>query len=379
MRIVVASDSFKGTLSSVEIARLVAEEAPGVIPGAEVDAVPMADGGEGTAGVLASACGGKIREVDALDPLGRPVRASYALLGSGRAAVEVAAASGLPLLAPEERHAGRTTSFGTGQLILDALDQGCDSITLALGGSATNDCGTGILRSLGARFLSVEGEELEGTGDELGRISRIDLSGLDERVGRTEFHVMCDVDNPLTGPDGAAAVYGPQKGAGPKDVARLDAGMHRYAAVIRDQLGIDVENVPGSGAAGGIGACCVAFFGAPLVPGVERVASLVGLEGRLADADLCITGEGRLDAQSIRGKVVAGVARACARAGVPCVAITGSLDLGAPELPGLAAVVPTAVDPDLGLAHSLEHAEELYRLAVRRALGLVFLGASLRA
>lgn len=379
MRIVVASDSFKGTLSSVEIARLVAEEAPGVIPGAEVDAVPMADGGEGTAGVLASACGGKIREVDALDPLGRPVRASYALLGSGRAAVEVAAASGLPLLAPEERHAGRTTSFGTGQLILDALDQGCDSITLALGGSATNDCGTGILRALGARFLSVEGEELEGTGDELGRISRIDLSGLDERVGRTEFHVMCDVDNPLTGPDGAAAVYGPQKGAGPKDVARLDAGMHRYAAVIRDQLGIDVENVPGSGAAGGIGACCVAFFGAVLVPGVERVASLVGLEGRLAGADLCITGEGRLDAQSIRGKVVSGVARACARAGVPCVAITGALDLGAPELPGLAAVVPTAVDPDLGLAHSLEHAEELYRLAVRRALGLVSLGASLRA
>lgn len=379
MRIVVASDSFKGTLSSVEIARLVAEEAPGVIPGAEVDAVPMADGGEGTAEVLASACGGKIREVDALDPLGRPVRASYALLGSGRAAVEVAAASGLPLLAPEERHAGRTTSLGTGQLILDALDQGCDSITLALGGSATNDCGTGILRALGARFLSVEREELEGTGDELGRISRIDLSGLDERVGRTEFHVMCDVDNPLTGPDGAAAVYGPQKGAGPKDVARLDAGMHRYAAVIRDQLGIDVENVPGSGAAGGIGACCVAFFGATLAPGVERVASLVGLEGRLAGADLCITGEGRLDAQSIRGKVVAGVARACARAGVPCVAITGALDLGAPEPPGLAAVVPTAVDPDLGLTHSLEHAEELYRLAVRRALGLVFLGASLRA
>ncbi len=379
MRIVVASDSFKGTLSSVEIARLVAEEAPGVIPGAEVDAVPMADGGEGTAEVLASACGGKIREVDALDPLGRPVRASYALLGSGRAAVEVAAASGLPLLAPEERHAGRTTSLGTGQLILDALDQGCDSITLALGGSATNDCGTGILRALGARFLSVAGEELEGTGDELGRISRIDLSGLDERVGRTEFHVMCDVDNPLTGPDGAAAVYGPQKGAGPKDVARLDAGMHRYAAVIRDQLGIDVENVPGSGAAGGIGACCVAFFGAVLVPGVERVASLVGLEGRLAGADLCITGEGRLDAQSIRGKVVSGVARACARAGVPCVAITGALDLGAPELPGLAAVVPTAVDPDLGLEHALEHAEELYRLAVRRALGLVSLGASLRA
>lgn len=379
MRIVVASDSFKGTLSSVEIARLVVEEAPGVIPGAEVDAVPMADGGEGTAEVLASACGGKIREVDALDPLGRPVRASYALLGSGRAAVEVAAASGLPLLAPEERHAGRTTSLGTGQLILDALDQGCDSITLALGGSVTNDCGTGILRALGARFLSVAGEELEGTGDELGRISRIDLSGLDERVGRTEFHVMCDVDNPLTGPDGAAAVYGPQKGAGPKDVARLDAGMHRYAAVIRDQLGIDVENVPGSGAAGGIGACCVAFFGAVLVPGVERVASLVGLEGRLAGADLCITGEGRLDAQSIRGKVVSGVARACARAGVPCVAITGALDLGAPELPGLAAVVPTAVDPDLGLEHALEHAEELYRLAVRRALGLVSLGASLRA
>lgn len=379
VRIVVASDSFKGTLSSVRIARLVAEEALGVIPGAEVVAVPMADGGEGTSEVLASACGGRLREVDALDPLGRPVRASYALLGSGRAVVEVAAASGLPLLAPEERRAGRTTSFGTGQLILDALDQGCRSITLALGGSATNDCGTGILRALGARFLDVAGDELQGTGDELGSISRIDLSGLDERVGQTEFRVMCDVDNPLTGPDGATAVYGPQKGASPEDVARIDAGMRRFAAAIRDQLGIDVEGIPGSGAAGGIGACCVAFFSAALVPGVEQVASLVGLGDRLATADLCITGEGRLDAQSVRGKVVAGVARACARAGVPCVAITGALDLEAPELPGLAAVVPTAVDADLGLAHALEHAEELYRLAVRRALALVSLGASLGA
>lgn len=377
MRIVVASDSFKGTLSSARIAQIISEEAPRAIPGAEVLGVPVADGGEGTAEALVAACGGALRAVMARDPLGRPVEARYGLLDSGEALVEVAAASGLPLLAPCERDAARTSSFGTGQLIRDALDQGSRSVTLALGGSATNDCGMGMMRALGARFLAADGAELPGTGANLGRVSRIDLAGLDPRLAETTFYAMCDVTNPLTGPQGATAVFGPQKGLGPADVERLDSGMRRFAGLLRDQLGKDVEVLPGAGAAGGVGAMSVALLGAKLVSGIERVLALVGFDELLEDTDLCVTGEGHADAQSACGKVVSGVGAACERAGVPCVAVVGGLDPDTPDLPGVRAIVPTVTDPGLGLAYSLERAEPLYRLAIRRALGLISLGAGL--
>lgn len=374
MRIVVASDSFKGTLSSEQIARIVAEEARALLPGATVLGVPVADGGEGTTAALVAACGGELVEVAATDPLGRPVRATYGLLGDDRAIVETAAASGLPLLSPSERRAGATTSFGTGQLILDAVARGCADVTVALGGSATNDGGTGLMRALGARFLDERGDELAGTGDDLARVAVLDLSGLDPRLAGVRFHALCDVDNPLVGPEGASAVFGPQKGATPADVERLDAGMRRYAALLERELGAPVADLPGAGAAGGIAAALVAFLGAELTPGIDQVLSLAGFDAALEGADLCVTGEGHADGQSERGKVVSGVARACERHGVPCVAIVGGMDAAAAGMRGVSAMVPTAIDSAMGLERALEQAEALYRLAVRRTLALVAIG-----
>ena len=377
MRIIAASDSFKGTLSSEEIAHLLAEEAAAVFPRVQVTAVPMADGGEGTAAALVAACGGELRRVAATDPLGRPITAAYANLGGGRAVVEVAAASGLPLLAPQERDPLRASSYGTGELLRAALDVGAASVTLALGGSATNDGGMGMLRALGVRFLDQRGCELAGSGADLGQVARIDLAGLDPRLEHTHIQVMCDVDNPLTGPQGASAVFGSQKGATPSVVAELDAGMENYAARVREATGVSVANAPGAGAAGGIGAACLAFFGARLRSGVETVLDLVGFDELLARADLVVTGEGRADSQTARGKVVSGVAAACLRRGVPCVAVVGGMEPGADELPGLTVMVPTAIDPAESLESALAHAEERYRAAARRAFRLIALGHSL--
>lgn len=374
MHVIAASDSFKGTLSSEEIAQLLAEEASAVFPDARVTSVPMADGGEGTAAALVAACGGELRRVRATDPLGRPVNAAYGLLWGQRAVIEVAAASGLPLLAPAERDPFRASSYGTGQLLRAALDAGVTSVTLALGGSATNDGGMGMLRALGVRFLDQRGCELAGCGADLARVARIDLTGLDPRLGRAHIQVMCDVDNPLTGPQGASAVFGPQKGATPSVVAELDAGMESYAACVREATGVSVVNTPGAGAAGGIGAACLAFLGARLRSGVEAVLDLAGFDELLAQADVVVTGEGRADGQTARGKVVSGVAAACLRRGVPCVAVVGGMEPGADRLPGLTAMVPTAIDPAEGLESALAHAEERYRAAARRLFQLVALG-----
>lgn len=336
----------------------------------------MADGGEGTAAALVDACGGELRRASVSDPLGRPVEAAYALLPGGRAVVEMAAASGLPLLSPGERNPLLTSTFGTGELVRAALDAGARDVTMALGGSATNDGGLGMARALGVRLLDAGGRELAGCGADLARVARLDLSGLDPRVAAADFHLMCDVDNPLTGAHGASAVFGPQKGATPEMVAELDAGMRSYARVLSAAFGRDFD-VPGAGAAGGLAAGCMAFLGARAESGVARVLELTGFSARLARADLCVTGEGHADAQTARGKVVAGVAAACARAGVPCVAVVGGMDAGAADLPGLTAAVPTAIDA-MPLEEALGRAEELYALAAERLFSLLALGAALR-
>lgn len=371
-----ASDSLKGTLSSVEAARLLGEAAHRHFPGCVCEVVPMADGGEGTAAALVGACGGELRRACVSDPLGRPVEAAYALLPDGRAVVEMAAASGLPLLSPGERNPLLTSTFGTGELVRAALDAGARDVTMALGGSATNDGGLGMARALGVRLLDAGGRELAGCGADLARVVRLDLAGLDPRVAAADFHLMCDVDNPLTGAHGASAVFGPQKGATPEMVAELDAGMRSYARVLSAAFGRDFD-VPGAGAAGGLAAGCMAFLGARAESGVARVLELTGFSARLARADLCVTGEGHADAQTARGKVVAGVAAACARAGVPCVAVVGGMDAGAAELPGLTAAVPTAIDA-MPLEEALGRAEELYALAAERLFSLLALGAALR-
>lgn len=374
-RFVFASDSLKGTLSSLDAARLLAEAAERHFPGCSWTSVPVADGGEGTVDALLAACGGERVRVRAEDPLGRPIEAAYALLPGGRAVIETAAASGLTLLGPDERDPLATSTYGTGQLVRDALEHGARDVTVALGGSATNDGGMGLARVLGARLLDERGRELAGRGADLERVSALDLSDLSPLVAEARFTMMCDVDNPLVGPEGASAVFGPQKGASPEVVRRLDAGMRRWADVLEETFGQSFD-VPGAGAAGGLGAACLAFLGAKAVGGVDRVLELVGFDSLLERADLCVTGEGHADAQTARGKVVAGVAAACERAGVPCVAVVGGMSANAAGLPGLAALVPTAIDA-MPLDVALERAEELYALAAERLFSLLSLGRTL--
>ena len=374
-RFVFASDSLKGTLSSADAAHLLGAAAERHFPGCSWVAVPMADGGEGTVDALLAACGGeKIRAV-VEDPLGRPVEASYAMLPGGRAVIEMAAASGLTLLAPGERDPRATSSYGTGQLILDALTRGARDVTVALGGSATNDGGMGLARALGARLLDAEGTELAGIGSDLGRVACVDVSGMNPLVAGASFHTMCDVDNPLVGPEGASLVFGPQKGASPEIAHGLDDGMRNWARVLEETFGRSFD-VPGAGAAGGLGAACLAFLGAEPVSGVARVLDLVGFGDLLAEADLCVTGEGHADAQTAHGKVVSGVAAACARAGVPCVAVVGGMSADAAKMPGVAAMMPAAIDA-MPLEQTLARAEELYTLAAERLFSLLELGAAL--
>ena len=392
MRIVLATDSLKGTLGSLEAAALLEAAAHRHLPGCECVTVPMADGGEGTARAVVAATGGELRHTRASDPLGRPVEAEWGLLPGGRAIVEMATASGLTLLSPTERDPLRTSTYGTGELVRAALDAGARDVTLAVGGSATNDGGMGCLRALGARFLDADGRELAGTGADLGHVSSVDLASLDPRVGRIRFRLMCDVTNPLLGPSGAAAVFAPQKGADARAVDTLEKGMRSYAGVLEAACGRDPD-VPGAGAAGGLAAGAMALLGARARSGIECVLELVGFDGLLAGADLCVTGEGRLDAQTAGGKVVSGVAAACARAGVPCVAVVGGVAAGpAPAdsagstdisagtatcgIEGLTAVVPTAPGP-ISLDEALARAPELYAAAAERLFALVALGRGL--
>lgn len=349
-----ASDSLKGTLSSAQTAELLGAAARRHFPGCRTRAVPMADGGEGTAQALALAQGGRMMRAAAHDALGRPVAATYALLPHGRAVIEMAAAAGLPLVAPAER-----------------------DVTIALGGSATNDGGMGCMRALGFRLLGAGREELAGRGGDLALVRAIDCSHADARLSRTSFTVMCDVDNPLLGPDGAARTFAPQKGADASCVRRLERGMENYARVLERTFGEGFD-VPGAGAAGGMGAGCLAFLGAHAEPGVERVLSLVGFDRLLQDADLVVTGEGRLDAQTARGKVVAGVAAACARAGVPCVAVVGSVEPGATPPAGVTATFPTTSGP-MTLDYALAHATELYAQMAERLFSALAAGARLGA
>jgi glycerate kinase len=358
MKVVVAPDSFKGSLSATLAARALARGVRKAAPGVKVVEAPIADGGEGTVEAMVAATGGRFVEARVEDPLGRPVKARYGILPGGRTAViEMAAASGLTLIAREERNPMLTTTFGTGQLILDAAARGAREIIVGIGGSATVDGGTGMARALGVRFLDAEGRELSGGGAILEKIRRIDTSGLPRRMKNVAFTVASDVTNPLAGPRGAAAVYGPQKGATEEMVAALDAGLRNLAACMRRDLSVDVENAGGAGtvgagtigagAAGGLGAALMAFLGARMRSGVEIVIEAVDLAGKLRGAGLVITGEGRVDAQSAYGKAVSGVAGVAAKAKVPCVLVAGSIGAGAEAMlrRGVTAIFSIAEGP----------------------------------
>jgi len=326
MKIVIAPDSYKESLTALEVATEIEAGFRAVFPRAEYIRLPMADGGEGTVAALVAATGGTLVEVEVTGPLGEPVKACYGLTGDGKTAViEMAAASGLALVAPHLRNPLKTTTCGTGELIKAALEAGVSHLIIGIGGSATNDGGAGMLQALGVRLLDRTGREIGFGGGQLANLDRIDINGMDPRLKACRIEAACDVNNPLSGPKGASAVFGPQKGASPEMVAGLDANLVRYAGLIRRDLGLQVETVPGAGAAGGTGAALLAFFGAQLRPGIEIVMEAVGLEAHVRDADLVITGEGRIDSQTIHGKTPVGVARMAKRHGKPVIGIAGCL------------------------------------------------------
>ena len=321
---IVVSDSFKGTLSSLEICRIVRETVPEIFPSCAVDTVPVADGGEGTVDCFVEAIGAERVRVPVSGPFGEPVEAVYGRKGD-RAIIEMSAAAGLPLVG-EKGNPERTGTYGAGQLIRHAVEGGCRRILLGLGGSATNDGGCGAASALGVRFLDAAGTGFVPVGGTLDRIVRIDTSEARRLLEGVEITVMCDVENPLHGPRGAAHIFAPQKGADPAMVRRLDGQLRALDGAIRRELGLELGNLPGAGAAGGMGAGCVAFLGAELRSGIEAVLDTVGFDSRLEGAELVITGEGRIDAQSVGGKVISGVAGRVRSRGIPLVAIAGSVD-----------------------------------------------------
>lgn len=380
MKFLFASDSFKGTLSSDRIISILEQEATAVFPGCRCCGVPVADGGEGTVEAVVKAMSGRMRTVTVHGPLMEPAEAFYGVFGGNQAVIEMAAASGLPMVAPEKRNPLDTTTYGVGELIKDALEQGCRKIAIAVGGSGTNDGGMGAMAALGVKFLDAGGRELTGFGKDLGNVVQIDISGMHPAVKAAEFTVMCDVTNPLTGPDGATYTFGRQKGGTPEILDRLERDMIKYAALLHKVTGVNADRMAGAGAAGGLGAALKVFLNADMKSGIETVLDLIDFDTLLADVDLVITGEGRMDWQSAFGKAPSGIGRRCRAKGIPAVAIVGGMGEGAEKIYefGIDSIMPTVNGP-MPLAEAMERAEELYRGAAARMFRLLRAGMALKA
>lgn len=380
MKLLFASDSFKGTLSSEQIINLLTDSANRIFPGCETLGVPIADGGEGTVDAVIAVTKGELRSVKVHGPLMEEVEASYGVFHGDSAVIEMAAASGLPMVPAEKRNPLHTTTYGTGELIKDALDNGYRRLSIAIGGSATNDGGMGAMRALGVRFLDKDGAELSGVGADLARVADIDVSGLHPAVKDADITVMCDVNNPLTGPDGATYTFGKQKGGTPEILDELELGMKQYAAVMRDKLGLDVENLAGAGAAGGLGAALCGYLGATLKSGIETVLDLIDFDGLLEGTDLVVTGEGRIDWQSAFGKVPSGVGLRCKAKGIPAIAIVGGMGNGAEKIYefGVDSIVPT-INGAMTIEEALERAQELYTCAADRTFRMIRAGMQVKA
>lgn len=346
-KIVIACDSFKGSLSSTEVGRAAMRGIETALPQVEVEVIPVADGGEGTTEAIIEAVGGKIAECIVSGPLGDPVTARYGYYGH-TAVIEMAQASGITLISPERRNPWLTTTYGTGQLIADALERGCRNFLIGIGGSATNDGGTGMLEALGFRFLDKNGRTTAHGGGELSRIDSIDTSEVNPLLREATFTVACDVTNPLTGPTGASHVFGPQKGADPAMVKALDNGLANYARVVDAYIGKDLSAAPGTGAAGGMGFAFLALLGARLQPGIEMVLDAVDFDAKIKGAKLVITGEGYLDSQTCMGKTPQGVLKRAAARDIPVIAIGGGVQpsaVAALMSAGFSAVFPIVAGP----------------------------------
>jgi len=361
MKILICPDSFKESLSAIEVCDCVERGLKKADSRFKVERMPLADGGEGTVKALVLATHGRSLKCRVSDPLGRKIWARYGILGDGKTAIiEMAAASGLALVSVKKRNPLVTTTYGTGEMIANALGRGCRKIIVGIGGSATVDGGAGMAQALGAKLLDGKGKEIGFGGGEIEKVKKIDLKSMDKRIARTEFVIASDVRNPLLGPRGAARVYGPQKGATPKMVERLERGLSNLARVIRKEFSISVENLPGSGAAGGLGAGLYAFLGAKMESGVELVMRIAGLEDRIKRADLVVTGEGKLDRQTLYGKAVMGVIKTARKYKVPIVCIAGSImpeakDLYRLGVKGLLSIIkmPMSLQQALGESRSL--------------------------
>ncbi|MDY6072478.1 MAG: glycerate kinase [Eubacteriales bacterium] len=372
MKFLFASDSFKGSLSSVKCAELLEQVMKEIFPNATSDSIEIADGGEGTCEAVLNSVGGESIELEVLDPLLRPIKAHYARLKDGRTLMEMASASGLTLLEPGERNPLETSSYGTGQMIKHALDMGSRDISIAIGGSATNDGGTGAIRALGARFLDSLGNELQGCGKDLEKIAEIDLSGLDKRIAECKFTVMCDVTNVLCGEHGATYTFGMQKGADDEKLAQLEKGMKNYRDHLKKLFNVDCDSIQGAGAAGGLGAALMLFLKAQPRRGIESVLELVRFDERIADVDYVITGEGATDWQSCYGKVLHGIGTHCKAKGIPAFAIVGSMGKGAEDIfeHGIESIV-TTVNAPMSLDCAMQNAEALYKSAANRLFRII--------
>src|SRR6266487_3543477 len=380
MRILIAPQSLKGSLTAAEAGSAIAQGVRMVYPKAEIEVVPVADGGEGTVQALVDASGGKIIQQMVTGPLGEPVLAFFGLMGDGStAAIEMAACAGLPLVPPEKRDPRITTTYGVGELILAALDYGSRHFIIGIGGSATNDGGAGMAQALGAALHSKQGTEIARGGAALATLAHISTSTMDPRLQECTVEVACDVSNPLCGPTGASAVYGPQKGATPEMVAELDAALAHYAQIIEQDLELAVRDIPGAGAAGGLGAGLIAFLHAELRPGAQIVLEAVHLDEQLRTADLVITAEGQLDEQTAYGKSVGAVASMAKRYALPVLALAGSLGKHYQAVYDLGVDAVVALPPGpLTLEYAMEHAAELTSDATKRALRLFKTGQSTR-
>ena len=376
MKILVAPDSFKDCLTAQKAGEAIRNGIEGLAGNWDIQILPMADGGEGTVEALIQVTNGRLIETEVFDPLMRPARAKFGILGDGKTAVlEMAVASGLELLEEKERNPWVTTTFGTGQLIKAALDEGCTRIILGIGGSATNDGGMGMARALGVQFFDKSGKPVNRGGGELSRIVKIDISGIDPGIANCKIEVACDVTNPLTGPDGASAIYAPQKGADKKMVQELDANLKYFAGLLKGQLDKDVENIPGTGAAGGLGAGLLAFTRADLHSGFEIVRRETHLDEHVKQADLVITGEGKIDYQTQFGKTPMGVCRVAKQYGKPVIAFAGTLGEGYTELYKLGFdAIFSIVDKPMTLKEALITAPQLLERCAQSVMCLWIAG-----
>jgi|TARA_B100001971_G_scaffold211055_1_gene237879 glycerate kinase len=380
VKIVIAPQAFKGSLSALNVANAVQKGVRRIFPDAQILMCPVADGGDGTLETLVESSGGKIMETNVADPTGKPIVAQWGAMGDGNTAViEMARTSGLALLTLEERDPLNATTYGLGEIIVSALNKGFRKFIVGIGGSATNDAGAGMAQALGIKLMDREGRNLVFGGAALQNLSVIDTSSIDQRVLESNFQIACDVNNPLTGPEGASAVYGPQKGATEENVRQLDSALGVFAEVAKRDLGKDISNLEGAGAAGGLGAGMIAFVEGHLRAGVDIVLDTVNLAEKLESADLVITGEGSIDFQTVYNKAPIGVARMAKARGIPTIGISGMLGKNYQIVHnhGIDAALSIANGP-ISLEESLQNAPSLISEAVEESLRLISVGMKLR-